>query len=248
MQESSTTHKLLYSGFRRNATLALLVLVNLLPIYGVLALDWDVGSLMVLYWSENLVLGFYTLLKMLITSPIGGLFSGLFFSIHYGGFCAVHGLFIMTMLVNPDMEFLSGDGHWPFFFIFLELLVSVVRQVLEYAPPAWLVAFAGLMVSHGVSFVLNFLLADERDRLGIKALMSAPYGRIVILHIAVIIGGIAVAALGEPLAMLVVLVLLKLAVDIALHLREHRRTGEREPVTYRPFAEIKNAQRSRTRL
>lgn len=238
MQENTPAGHLLYSGFRRNTSLALLVLVNLLPVYGVLALDWDVGSLMILYWSENLVLGFYTLLKMLVTSPLGGLFSGLFFAVHYGGFCAVHGLFIMSMLVEPDMDFLSGDGHWPFFFVFLELLVSVVRQVLAYAPPAWLVAFAGLMLSHGLSFVLNFLLADERDRLGLKALMFAPYGRIVVLHVAVIIGGIGVAALGEPLAMLVVLVLLKLAVDIALHLREHRRIGERGAVTYRPFREL----------
>jgi hypothetical protein len=51
---------------------------------------------------------------------------------------------------------------------------------------------------------------------------SAPYKRIVVLHIAIIIGGIGVMALGQPLTMLVVLVLLKLGVDVVLHLREHR--------------------------
>ena len=54
--------------------------------------------------------------------------------------------------------------------------------------------------------------------------MRAPYGRIVVLHVAIILGGFAVMALGEPVALLVVLVLLKLALDIKLHLREHSAT------------------------
>ena len=215
-----------YAGGRRQLSLALLVLVNLLPLYGVLALDWDVTALIVLYWSENLVLGFYTLLKMLITSPLGGLLSGLFFCIHYGGFCAVHGLFILVLLINPDADFLRGDS-WPLWLVFIQLLVEVVSQILAYAPQAWLVAFSGLVLSHGVSFVANFLLARERQRLGVRALMSAPYGRIVIMHCAVLLGGAAVMALGQPLGMLLVLVALKLGVDIILHLREHRKTASR---------------------
>ena len=93
-----------YDGLRRRASLALLVLVNLLPLVGVLYFDWDVAGLMVLYWSENLVLGFYTLAKMLIISPLGGLGLGTFFCIHYGGFCAGHGLFIITLLLDQNIE------------------------------------------------------------------------------------------------------------------------------------------------
>ena len=52
-------------------------------------------------------------------------------------------------------------------------------------------------------------------------LMSAPYKRIVILHIAVIAGGFGISALGEPLVLLLALVVLKIVVDIALHRREH---------------------------
>ena len=47
------------------------------------------------------------------------------------------------------------------------------------------------------------------------------------LHVAIILGGFAVMALGEPVALLVVLVLLKLALDIRLHLREHGATPGR---------------------
>lgn len=44
----------------------------------------------------------------------------------------------------------------------------------------------------------------------VRQLMGAPYGRIVVLHIAVIFGGMGVMALGLPIAMLVALVALKL--------------------------------------
>jgi hypothetical protein len=213
-----------YSGLRERASLFILVLVNLLPLVGVLFFGWDVAALVILYWSENLVLGFYTLLKMLLKSPLKGLGTGLFFCIHYGGFCAVHGVFIMTMLVDENIDPMPGDP-WPFFLVFPQLLVNVVQQVLAYAPPEWLVAFAALYISHGVSFVLNFLLGPERDELTIKKLMGAPYGRIMVLHIAIILGGFGVMALGQPVAMLLVLVLLKLGLDVKLHLREHRRTA-----------------------
>lgn len=203
-----------------------LVLVNLLPLAGVLLLDWDVAALMVLYWSENLVLGFYTLLKMLVISPLGALGMGTFFAIHYGGFCAVHGLFIASLLLEEGIDPMPGEP-WPLFLVFPQLLVNVVRQVLEYAPPEWLFAFAALYVSHGVSFVVNFLFGRERDELGLKQLMTAPYGRIVLLHVAILLGGFAVMSLGQPVAMLAVLVLLKLGLDVRLHLREHRALAAR---------------------
>jgi hypothetical protein len=216
-----------YGGLRRRASLVVLVLVNLLPLAGVLLLDWDVAALMVLYWSENLVLGFYTLLKMLVVSPLGALGMGTFFAIHYGGFCAVHGLFIASILLDAGIDPMP-DEPWPLFLVFPQLLVNVVRQVLEYAPPEWLFAFAALYVSHGVSFVVNFLFGRERDELSLKQLMSAPYGRIVLLHIAILLGGFAVMSLGQPVAMLAVLVLLKLGLDVGLHLREHRALAARQ--------------------
>jgi hypothetical protein len=217
-----------YAGSRRHLSLVLLVMVNLLPLAGVLFYDWDIAALVVLYWSENLVLGFYTLARMLVVSPLGGLFSGLFFLIHYGGFCAVHGLFIMVLLVDPEADIFPGGNHWPFFFVFIELLISVIRQVLAYAPPEWLWAFSALFLSHGVSFLVNFLLGREREQLTVKQLMAAPYGRIVILHITIIAGAFATMALGQPIFLLVILIALKIGVDVTMHLREHSKIASED--------------------
>jgi hypothetical protein len=215
-------HSSLKEAAGRYLSLASLVVVNLVPVLGVLYFGWDVGALMILYWSENLVIGAYTIIRILVVAPIAGIFASLFFLIHFGGFCAVHGLFISMLILDHDPAL--GEGlDWPFFLVFVELLVQVVRGVLAYAPPEWMLAFAALWLSHGVSLVQNFFLGGERYRLGVNKLMSAPYSRIMILHFAIIFGGFAVMALGQHIFMLLMLVGLKIAVDIALHRREHRR-------------------------
>ncbi len=217
-----TTAQTNYRGTRRKVSLLALVVVNLIPLAGVLFFGWDVAALMILYWSENLVLGFFTLARMLVVSPLGGCFSGLFFLIHYGGFCGVHGMFIVMTLIDGDFNPFPDDT-WPLFLVFPQILFNVTAAVLAFAPAEWIVAFVALFVSHGVSFLVNFLLGPERETATIGALMGAPYGRIVILHIAIIAGGFGVMALGQPVFMLIVLVMLKMGLDLGLHLREHDR-------------------------
>jgi hypothetical protein len=51
--------------------------------------------------------------------------------------------------------------------------------------------------------------------------MVAPYSRVVVLHVAIILGGIAAMALGSPLWALLVLVALKVALDLKAHVKEH---------------------------
>ena len=70
---------------RIDLPLLALVLANLVPVFGVLLLGWDVGAIVVLYWTENLVIGFYNLLKMLLTGGWSALGTMLFFCLHYGG-------------------------------------------------------------------------------------------------------------------------------------------------------------------
>ena len=222
MTRVETTNGLIPGRLRQSG--AWLVAGNCLPLLGVLFLGWDVGALVVFYWSENLVIGAYNLLKMAAVGGVKALLPGFFFLIHYGGFCAAHGFFILSMLL--DVPATLGEATWPLFLVFLQMLLQVIGQVLANAPPAWLLAFLGiflgLLVTHGYSFVTNFLLGGERRRETIASLMAAPYRRIVVLHVAVIAGGFGVAALGEPLVLLIALVVLKTFADLALHRREHR--------------------------
>ena len=214
-----------YSGRRRQLSVLLLVLVNLLPLAGVLYFDWDVGALVVLYWSENLIIGAYNLLKMASVAGVMATFPGIFFLIHYGGFCAVHGFFILSMLMGGAT--MGDDPSWPLFLVFVQLLLDVIEQVLAQAPREWIIAFIALAISHGYSFVSNFILGGERDRTTVGELMAAPYKRVVVLHVAIIAGGFAIAALGQPLFLLLALIAMKIALDLYLHQKEHRAAAAR---------------------
>jgi len=72
----------------------LLILANAVPLVGVLAWDWRVGDVVILYWIESLVIGLFNVLRILAAQPArarGGFLSGklvlaAFFVVHYGGF------------------------------------------------------------------------------------------------------------------------------------------------------------------
>ena len=214
-----------------NLPLVALLVANALPVVGVLCFGWDAFAIVLLYWSENVVVGFYNVLKMAFlkvphpAAHLGKLFMIPFFTVHYGGFTAVHGVFVLAFFkqdaagFNP---FPAGDT-WPCFFVFVQLLFNVIGQAISILPPNMLYAIAGLFVSHGISFGYNYFYKGERDRTNLKKLMGQPYGRIVVLHIAVLFGGFLTMVLGSPIGVLLILVLLKTIIDVKLHLRERRK-------------------------
>jgi hypothetical protein len=207
---------------RSGIALAALVFANLVPLFGVLYLDWDVGSLVVLYWSENLIIGGYTILKMLLKAGTRGLFLVLFFSLHYGGFCAIHGFFVLqlTRFAGESWDH-ATTTTWPGPLAILQNLIDPAQQLLAAAPREFLLACLALVLSHGVSFFLVYLGQREYEHTSMKDLMNAPYRRIAVLHLAIIAGGFLVVWLGSPLGLLVALVALKIGMDIMLHKRSH---------------------------
>ena len=200
-----------------------LVLANLIPIFGVLYLQWDVGSIVVLYWTENLIVGVYTVLKMLVAARFGALFYILFFCLHYGGFCAIHGVFVLELTeFAGEQTMATPPESWPGPLVFIQLFINLGRQVINAAPEEFLWASLALLLSHGISFILLFIGQKEYLNTTRKELMNAPYKRIVVLHIAVIAGGFLVAALDSPIGLLIALVALKTGMDIMLHRQSHK--------------------------
>ena len=220
---------------------AALVAVNLFPLAGVAFLGWSTYDLMLLYWFENGVVGLYAGLTMLLTrgpdgdaGGLGGLVGKLFltgfFALHYGAFWSAHGFFVVTLfgpggvLAGPPDAFLSGavmDGPAGFF-------GGGLAIAERYLSGGLLLTAVGLFVSHGISFVGNVVQRGEDLRTAPKVLMTRPYGRVVVLHVTLVLGAFLIMALGEPVAALVLFVLLKTGVDLGAHLRAHRsRTAAR---------------------
>jgi hypothetical protein len=200
----------------RSLTAWVLVAANLAPLYGVLVHGWAVLPILVLFWLENVVIGALNVLRMAVASPGSAapwsrkLPLIVFFCVHYGLFTAVHGLFVFTLFGGEPYEALI-DGLWA---------GDAARAVI--AESALWPALAALAASHLFSFLFNYLGSGEYRAANPALLMFAPYGRVVVLHITIILGGFLAQALQSPLWALLLLIAFKVALDLRAHVREHR--------------------------
>lgn len=198
----------------RSSALALVV-ANLVPIYGVLALGWKVAPIMVFYWTENLVVGVFNIAKMAraqgSVAGSGTTLNGkpvtqesrrammLFFAVHYGFFTLGHGVFVWAVFSPGRGVFLPQLG--------LALLI--------------------LFASHGYSYRRNFIGRGEYLRVSFVQLFWQPYARVVVMHVSILAGGTLAAAMGSPIGALLVLVGLKTLIDLGAHWLERRKFSAR---------------------
>ena len=192
---------------------ALLLLANLLPLAGVLFFGWDVGLVLITYWLENGIVGLINIPKILLAresrttlanEPSGRVVYAAFFAVHYGIFWLGHGVFVFVLIGQPWNATSVSDP---------------LGTVL--ASPGLLLAALTLLISHGASFFVNYIGRGEYLRATPDSQVLAPYGRMFVLHIAIVLGGALVIWQGQPLFAVVLLVVLKTGLDLLLHLREH---------------------------
>jgi len=217
-------------------SLAALIGANLIPFVGVFFFRWDISFIVLLYWLENLIVGFYNILKMAtvkMTDTAANLHKLLvipFFCIHYGGFCAIHGVFLTVFFkIGTESSPFAGSSDWWGPLIFLQLLFSVIAKLWASRPPEMIWAVLGLFVSHGISFVENYLLSGEYKKKDLQKLMHQPYQRIVVMHITILAGGIFVMKLNSPLPLMIILIILKIFFDLYLHKKSHNPKQKAKP-------------------
>jgi hypothetical protein len=237
-----------------------LVAANAIPLLGVLFLGWNVWTILIIYWLENGIVGVYNVLKMARAEgtatpdagrvtmngrPIDGAAKAAlipFFVLHYGIFWTVHGVFVLTFPLFAGIGDVAGspgvlEPGFPDLPLDPGLLPSDDRapdMTAGFSLATVLFAAVALVISHGVSFWLDFLGRGEYRRVSAAGQMFAPYGRLVVLHLTIIVGGIAITILGAPAAAVAILVGLKTVADLALHLAEHRRAAPTSAEAERP--------------
>ncbi len=211
-----------------------LLSANLIPLAGVFWWHWDLFLLMMVYWMETGVIGFWNILRMAIEARWFALFLVPFFCLHFGGFMFGHFVVLLGLFGKDWHQKIHGPGD--------------VIQVLFFGAGLWIPVLA-LFVSHGISFLLNFLnpffarkrkplfskqdgapqqpLPEKfRDRaLEINEIMKAPYRRIFILHLTLIFGAVLTVIFQTKTAAYVLLILIKIIVDTASHARKNFMDG-----------------------
>jgi hypothetical protein len=176
----------------------------------VLLFGWRTFDILMLYWVENVVIGVINVMRMAVCRGDTKWFLAPFFVIHYGIFCFGH-LAAVTALFSESF----GTGNaWQYF------LGDPSGAV--WRSPLW-IAIASIVVSHLFSYFNNFIGSGEYRRTSPRELMQRPYGRIVVLHVTIIIGAALIQWLGSPVSMLVVLIAAKIALDLKLHAAERDR-------------------------
>lgn len=207
-------------------SLLALIAANMVPLIGALFFDWDVNLILALFWIENLIIGAFNLIKMgmvaLQKRAVKDLLQCLFFVVHYGLFCAVHGLFLWDLLDLGEMQkspvFL--DSSIVFMSVFNEGVSVFISFVDRFEPFIWL-GISALALSHLVSFIEHFIVRGEIFKLTISKLMGQPYGQIIVMHAGLMAGAFALEKFGSPIWLLVIIVSLKIFIDIAQHTRRH---------------------------
>jgi hypothetical protein len=124
-------------------------------------------------------------------------------------FCFVHGAFVFALLGGKDRGTMEGGT-----------LIGMGISSIFHSGGKWFVI--AIIASHLFSFGWNFIGKGEYRRASAADVMKAPYGRIVVLHIAIIFGAFVITALGSPVFLLLILIAGKIILDAKLHLRSHR--------------------------
>lgn len=184
----------------------LLILVNSIPIFGIIFLKWDIFSILFLYWLETIVIGFFNVLKMYTIEREKSISLIIFFMIHYLGFNFIHLLFIINLFA-PDNIFIGS------FFSNILILIKLLNIVV--------IALIPLFISHGISLFFNFFKEKEYLQTSLIEQMKMPYKRVIIMHIIIILSGSFIINFKESTVAIILLVVLKILFDIFGHIKEH---------------------------
>ncbi len=196
--------------------LASLILANLYPCFAVLFLGWSVGDIVILYWAESLIIILYTRLKM-------------------------HFLVRDWDHYEPGEDKLLKDGvpqpprRIPDFFLFFYCFFSFghglftflfFAHALSFTWGSFFMALAIMILSHGVSFVTNYMWRKEYERTTLEVLFKLPWKRLLLLHVLILGVGflIAVIPIINSIVSLLLFTGLKIACDLRAHLKEHGET------------------------
>jgi len=194
-----------------------IVLWNVIPVTGVLFFGWNAFSLLIFYWIENVVIGAFNALKLTVLCGahgrkgiLAGAFLVPFFCFHYGLFCYVHGVFLLAMLMIGGMAPPDVSGG----FDPSNLLPTIWAHVQ--ADEDLRLSVLALVAAQALAFLFLWLLSGKWRDTHPMIQMFEPYGRIIVMHLTIIIVTFPVMLLGEFAFAVLALALLKCGLELGL--------------------------------
>jgi hypothetical protein len=197
---STASSRAMTKKSRVKLTLFTIIVSNLLPVFGILFLGWSMGSVMILYVIENVIVGFFTVLKMVfvrvdLRSVVGKLTLIPFFCVHFGGFCVGHAALVIALFGPKPPQ----SWHW-------QTLLSELS-----------IPILGMFISYSIYFVQHYLRNGAYKYATLYQLMYEPYPRLMLLHFGLIVSGFLVVLLGSPIWAVLMIVGLKTGAEVVAY-------------------------------
>jgi uncharacterized protein involved in response to NO len=203
MQNSGAIQRagLLYS----DRSLTFLLLTNLATIVGAVLQGWNITDLLWIYWGQSVVIGYYNVHRIVDLDRI-----------------STDGFISNIRPVEPSCETQRCTAvcfalHYGLFHLVYGVFLLTTFRIQPGFPVAGvLLCILAFWFTHRFSYRFN----RERDRAvpNIGSLMFFPYVRIIPMNLVILLGG---PIAGDNTLALVLLLLLKTAVDVAVHVIEH---------------------------
>lgn len=207
-----------------NPPLLSLVLANLVTIVFAVLGNWDLASVLFIYWAQSVIIGIFAVVSILSAdtsliaadmgkaqaeaggSPVVGEGFTAFYKLLLAGFFCLHyGLF-----------------HWGYYTFIVD---SGLFGPVNFADASLWASCALFFANHLYSYWYH-LDGGVRGTKFVTRAFFEPYSRIVPMHLTILFGSIIVFALGffnlpGTLVVLVLFLLLKTRMDIVQHLNKH---------------------------
>jgi hypothetical protein len=218
-----------------NFPLISLIAANIVTIVLAILGNWDLATVMFIYWAQSIIIGFFTVIFLLsagtaaleadLSKPIlerGGTRVSTRYVHFYklllaGFFCLHYGLF-----------------HWAYYSFIVD---SGIFGSVNFSDPGIWFSCGLFFANHLYSF-LAFRNTGPKGAMYVSEQFFAPYRRIIPMHLTIIFGSIIVLVLqvfgiASTLPVLILFLLLKTITDITSHIDKHNREEHPdEPVRY----------------
>lgn len=225
----------LIKNFQYTPASLVLIAMNLVPLIGVVLFGWDAGTIIFLYWLENVLIGILNIPKLLSCrgyvprsgeeikirqelSEATGVFAQS--QAADGGRVPIGALLFLAVFFSVHYGIFCF-GHYMFIQSLFEGMPKFSELPTALAGGFLLWSLLGLALSHSVSMIINFYGKKEYLTRSANVQMFLPYTRIIVLHMVIIFGGFLALVFNEGLGILIMLVIIKTVVDLFAHQVEH---------------------------
>jgi hypothetical protein len=214
------------------------LLSNAVPLVGVLTRGWNAGTVLALFWCETMLLAIANSVRIALhrrwTHLAGHWHSGVDFGrtrsaatpavtrttrsylAEYARmvfpFTLAHGLFLLVLLAMLSSNDIGGKGvAWL---------------------PRWSDLRSGLAWTAGVAaseLLVDLINLRARPFTWLKAKVEASYSRVLVLHLGIIVGTVAIAMTSRPVALLLAVIGIKTAIELLAAIYGRDSLPERMP-------------------